>query len=140
MTRAASSVALAPDGPGYGAALARVAVGDVAGLARELSQIRLNPSALERLAVLAAGNGQLGVLKLLEEHGADTRACARDALEAAAGTGRIEIVRHLHARGAEPKKHGPALVTAAARYGHLETLRYLAQAGCDLAPCAALAD
>lgn len=125
--------------PAYpGALLAHVVTGDVDSAARELSQISPSASLLQRCLVLAAANGQLDVLKMLEQRGADLHACGQEALGLAAAAGWSAVIEHLVRQGVELAPAADELVIAAARNGHVEALKVLHRSGCSLEPCTQL--
>ncbi len=91
---------------------------------------------------MAAAKGDCGIVKILQKHGADINAPARDeygrtALQAAASTGDRELVQHLLRAGAKinavpSRVGGRTAVQAAAENGHTKLVKTLIKAGANL--------
>jgi len=85
-------------------------------------------------ATYAAGGGDLEVLRMLEEAGADLREHSDQPLRSAASGGHVEVVRHLLQRGAVVDAANPSHVTAlghAVAFRAYDVVRMLLEAGAD---------
>ena len=117
--------------------LAPVVTGDVHALRAALTASAAAPECLDYPMVVAAGDGQIDVIRVLQEFGADPHGMACAPLMLAAANDRVETVRYLHSQlgdGFATVSH--RAMAAAAEQGAFTTVQYLHQAGADLAACA----
>ena len=113
--------------------LAAIVTGDM----RAIADLPVGSGAerLARYAALAAANGQLQVLRLLQGKGADVLAEDQLGLRLAVAAGFVEVLDFLVRQGATPLAFEAELVRSAARYGRLKVLEWLQGQGCDLRAC-----
>jgi putative sugar O-methyltransferase len=107
--------------------LAAIVSGDAAALAG------LRDEAAAEAMMLAAANGQIGILQGL--HGAGC-ALPAGAMAMAAANGRLDVVRYLCEQRQHAGEEDNRAIRAAALANHLGILKYLHQHGADLKACA----
>lgn len=117
--------------------LAPVVTGGVETLRAELQASAIAPEGLDHPLLVAAGNGQTEVIRLLQAFGANPHAMACAPLMLAAANDRVDTVRYLHSQlGDGFAAVSERAMAAAAQQGALATVEYLHRAGADLAACA----
>ncbi len=110
--------------------------GDLAQLLKQNPNLKERDSANKTLLMLAAERGNLGMVKLLEEHGANVNdENPETALGLACSLGHSEIVEYLLEKGADPnipdRNRTPPLMPAC-RNGHTEIVRSLLKYGAEV--------
>ena len=86
----------------------------------------------EPAIVLAAANGSLSMCQFLLKHKADVNTGHGSALSEAAGTGNLTLVKFLFEQGAYINAGDRTALCNAARFGHMDCVRYLLSKGADV--------
>jgi len=84
------------------------------------------------LCLLAVANGQLDLLRSLEQYGCNLLELAPRLLTLAAAAGRTEVVEFLQQRGCDLQRDGDQALRAAVRKSRLAVLQLLHRNGCNL--------